>query len=124
MSVSCPKERRDEVPTLAVKDQEWMVHVLLVVAMVVATFLIAMGGVVGGIEVQKDFLRSAILAPLCEVDLEEDFGYPVARASRGGVLKPADGRLLARSAPLSGKEPHTTLSKGSSRRESESFWSS
>ena len=31
---------------------------------------------------------------------------------------------LARSAPLSGKEPQTILSSGSSRRESESFWSS
>jgi hypothetical protein len=31
---------------------------------------------------------------------------------------------LARSVPLSGKEPQTTLSKGSSRKEFESFWSS
>ncbi len=31
---------------------------------------------------------------------------------------------LAKSTPLWGKEPHTTLSKGSSRKEFESFWSS
>ena len=31
---------------------------------------------------------------------------------------------LASCAPLWGKEPHRSLSKGSSRKESESFWSS
>jgi hypothetical protein len=31
---------------------------------------------------------------------------------------------LAKAAPLSGREPHATFSKGSSRKESESFWSS
>jgi hypothetical protein len=96
---------------------------LLVVAMIVATFLIAVSGICGGIEVQKDLLRSAVPAPLCEVELKEDFGYPVARASCGRILRPADGRLAGEICSISGKEPHTTLSKGSSRRALESFWS-
>jgi hypothetical protein len=53
VGVSRPEERRDQVPALAVEDQERMVHVLLVVTVVVATFLIAVGGIVRGIEIQE-----------------------------------------------------------------------
>jgi hypothetical protein len=45
MGVARPQERTDKVPALSVEDEQGMVHVLLVVAMVVAAFLIAMGGI-------------------------------------------------------------------------------
>jgi hypothetical protein len=47
----------------------------------------------------------------------------VAAASVGRILSSLEiVGWLARSAPLSGKEPHANLSKGSSPKESESFW--
>jgi hypothetical protein len=41
MGVARPQERTDKVPTLAVEDEQGVVDVLLVVAVVVASFLIA-----------------------------------------------------------------------------------
>jgi hypothetical protein len=46
MSVSCPKERRYEVPTVAIEDEQGMVNVLPIVAVVVGTFLLSVSGIV------------------------------------------------------------------------------
>ena len=48
-----PQDRRDEVPGLAVEDEQGMVHVLPEVAVVGAPFLVAVGRIVGGVEVQE-----------------------------------------------------------------------
>src|SRR5215210_295176 len=93
VGVAGPQKRRDQVPALAVEDEQRMIHVLPIVAVVVGTFLLSMGGVVGRVEVQKHALRGALLPSLCEVKLEEDFGYLVARAYARGVLEAADGGL-------------------------------
>ena len=47
MGVARPQERRDQVSALAVEDEQGVVHVLPVVAVVEGALLIAMGGVVG-----------------------------------------------------------------------------
>jgi len=39
------------MPALAVEDEERMVHMLLVVAVVVAAFLLSVSGIVGRVEV-------------------------------------------------------------------------
>ncbi len=59
MSVARPQQRGYEVSALAIEDQKRMVHMLLVVAVVEAAFLLSMGGIVGRVEVQKDLLRRA-----------------------------------------------------------------
>ena len=51
MSVARPQERADQMPALAVEDEERMVHMLLVVAVVEAAFLLSVSGIVGRIEV-------------------------------------------------------------------------
>ena len=64
MGVARSQERRDQVPALAVEDEQGMVHVLPIVAVVVASLLIAVGGISGRVEIQDYPLRSAVLAPL------------------------------------------------------------
>src|SRR5215208_186661 len=93
VGVSCPQERRYEMPALAVEDDQRMVDVMLVVAVVVTTFLLPVGGIVRRVEVQQHPRRSAARLPLSHVELEENSGYSVARAYRGRVLHPRDGRL-------------------------------
>ena len=93
MGVAAPQQHADQMSTLAVEDAQRMVDVLLVVAVVVATFLITVGGICSRIEVQKHLLRSAIFAPLPHVESQERLSYSVARAPRGCVLEPRDGGL-------------------------------
>jgi hypothetical protein len=49
---SGPKERRDQVPVLTVEDEQRMIHMLAVVAMVVGVFLLSVSGIRGRVEVQ------------------------------------------------------------------------
>src|SRR5829696_3237645 len=93
MGVSRPQKRRDEVPAFSVEDDQRMVDVLPIVAVVVTVFLFSVDGICGCIEVQKHFLRSAVLPSLVQVAFEEDLGYLAARAPGGRVLHPTDGRL-------------------------------
>ena len=93
MSVARPKERADQVSTLTIEDQEWVVHLLSVIAMVEGAFLLSVYRIVGCIEVQKHLLGSTVLAPLFEIELEDDLGYLMAGASCGRVLEAREGRL-------------------------------
>jgi hypothetical protein len=95
MGVSRSQERRDEMSALAVEDDQRMVDVLPIVAVVVTTFLFSVDWICGRIEIQKHFLRSAILLSLIEVAFEEGLGYSAARASGSRVLHPRDGRLAS-----------------------------
>ena len=47
VGVARPQKRRYEVPRLPVEDEQGMVQVLLVVAVLVAPFLLAVGGICG-----------------------------------------------------------------------------
>jgi hypothetical protein len=93
VGVSRSKQRCDQVPALAVEDQKRMVDVLLVIAVVVGAFLIAVGRIVRGVEIQKHLLRRSVFASLAQVELEERLGYLVARAPCGCVLQARDGGL-------------------------------
>jgi hypothetical protein len=88
MSVARSQECADEVPAFAIEDEQGMVHVLFVVAVVEGAFLIAGGGSIGRVEIQEYLFRSAVLASLSEVEFEESFGYPLASTSGDRVLKP------------------------------------
>ena len=59
----------------------------VVSAVVVGAFLIPVGRVCGGVEVQKHPLRSALFGSLPQVELEERLGYLVTAADVRGVLK-------------------------------------
>ena len=64
MGVARPQESGDELTRLSIEDQERVIDVLPEVAVVVALFLIAMGGIIGGIEVQQNLLWSTILGAI------------------------------------------------------------
>jgi hypothetical protein len=66
------------VSALAVEDEQRVVDVLLVVAVVEGALLLSVGGICGSIEVQKYFLRSAVLLSLIQIELEENLGYLAA----------------------------------------------
>lgn len=51
MGVSRSEKRRHEVSRLAVEDDERMVHTLALITVVVAVFLLSVGGIVGRVEV-------------------------------------------------------------------------
>jgi hypothetical protein len=93
VGVARPQKCRDQVSALAVEDEQRVVDVLLVVAVVEGALLLSVGGICGSIKVQKYFLRSAIFLSLIQVELEENLGYLAARASGSRVLHPRDGRL-------------------------------
>jgi hypothetical protein len=125
MGIACSQESRDQLPRVPIEDQERVVDVLFEVAVVVALFLITVGGIVRCVEIEKDLLRGAIFAPLSHIQLTQGLGDLVAGASANRVLHILDMvGWLARSSPLSGKDPHASFKSGSARKELESFWSS
>src|SRR5215210_9284263 len=91
------------MPTLAVEDEQRMVHMLTVIAVVEGAFLLSVGGICGRVEVKQHLLGSAVPLSLSQVDLEEDFGCSVAGAYRGRVLHPRDGRLTGKVEAALGK---------------------
>lgn len=52
MGVSRPQQRRDEMPRLAVEDEQRIVHMLTVIAVVVRAFLLSVSGICGRVEVK------------------------------------------------------------------------
>jgi hypothetical protein len=64
--------------------------------MVVDAFLVAVGRVVGRIEVEQDPLRSTIFAALPDIELAEGKRHPVtATSATARVLKARDGGLAS-----------------------------
>ena len=57
-----PKDRGDEGLGLAVEDEQGKVLMLAVVAVVARALLLAVGRIVGRVEVEEDPLRDALLA--------------------------------------------------------------
>jgi hypothetical protein len=112
VGVARPQQRRDQVPRVAVEDEQGMVDVLLEVTVVVGAFLIAVGGVVRGIEVQHDLLRGAAFSPLSQIEFEDGSGYPVATAPRSRILRPRDGRLACQLGPVLGQGAANHLEQG------------
>jgi len=108
VGVARPQQSTDQVPALPVEDDQRMIHVLLVVAVanrtwLIGAFLIAVGGVCGGVEIQEHPLwSSAVFGPLSKVELEDGLGYSVATAPVGCVLKPREGRLARQISPALG----------------------
>jgi hypothetical protein len=93
MSIAGPQECRDELVCLTVEHHQRVVHVGLVVAVVVGSFLVAVGGVVCGVEVQQNPFGGAFFAPLPDVELAELLSDAQASLGVGGVLQPRDRRL-------------------------------
>jgi len=59
--VSRPQARRQQASAVALEDQHGMIHVLAVGAVEEAELLLAVSGIVGGIEIEQDLAAPADL---------------------------------------------------------------
>jgi hypothetical protein len=80
VSIAGPQNRCHQLARFAIKDQERMVHVLLVVAMLATAFLLAVGGLVRRVEVKQYLLRSSTF--LASYSLAGMYRSPIASAIR------------------------------------------
>ena len=94
--VSRTQSRRQQAFGVTLEDQHGVIHVLAVSAVEEAELLLAVGGIVGGIEVEQDL---AALADLLAAEADELLTQQVVAAhqiaSRGSVLPAAEGGLGA-----------------------------
>src|SRR5947209_1697160 len=77
-----------------------MVHMLLVVAVVSASFLIAVGRIIGGIGVDQDARRSPIAPTLVEVEGKQGRSQPAAGLPIDGILEAGECGLAGERAIL------------------------
>jgi hypothetical protein len=93
--VSRAQPRRQQASGVALEDQHGMIHVLPV-SVEEAELLLAMGGIVGGVEIEQDL---AALADLLAAEADELLAQPVVAAhqiaSRGSILPAAERGLGA-----------------------------
>jgi hypothetical protein len=108
-----------------------MIHVLAIVAVIGRPLLRAMGGIVGTVDVEHEVGGTAVLLPCAHVNgqkrvRQRGTGVPIYRVlqARERRLTGQVGLTLRTPAADSGRRPQTSLSKGSERRVSASFWSS
>src|SRR5208337_4323700 len=94
--VSRAQPRRQQTSSVALEDQHGVIHVLAVSAVEEAELLLAVGGIVGGVEIEQDL---AALANLLAAQSDELLPQPVVQAHQitGGrrVLPAAEGGLRA-----------------------------
>ena len=84
---------RDELARVPIEDQQRVVHVLAVVAVVGPPLLLPMGRIVRAVQIQQDVGGHARLLPLAQVDLPQRLGQPVAVPSGEAVLQAGEGGL-------------------------------
>ncbi len=92
--VSRPQARRQQASGVALEDQHGVIHVLAVSAVEEAELLLAVGGIVGGIEIEQDL---AALADLVAAEADELLAQQVVRAHQiagGRRVLPAAERGL------------------------------
>ena len=85
----------DELVGVAVEDEQGVVHVLAVVAVVAAALLLAVRRVVGAVQVEQHVGRDASRRALAflQVDRHQRLGQAVAGAAVDRVLQAREGRL-------------------------------
>jgi hypothetical protein len=91
--VARSQDGRDQLARLSVEDHKRVIDVLLEVTVIVALLLIAVGGIVRGIEVEQHLLRSTVLATLSDIHFAQSLGDPVAGTGADRILHPRDGGL-------------------------------
>ena len=112
-------------PRLAVEDEQGVVHVLPVVAVVGAPFLLPMRRIVRAVQIEHDVRRHALPFPLRQVDRAQGLGQAVAVPRRERILEAREGRLAGQvGVGLPASRPQTSFSSGSVRKVSASSWSS
>lgn len=90
------KDSRDELIGVTVKDQQRMDHVLLGVAIIGNTFLVAMCRIVGPIEVEHDPLWSPCASSFLQGAVDQGQGQAVTGFIVRGVVQPREGGLTGK----------------------------
>jgi hypothetical protein len=96
VGVAWSEHRRDQLAGVAVEDQEWVVHVLLIEAVVGDTLLVAMGGIVGAIDIDQHLAGWSVPAALADVEVDERDRQSLDGVAVDGVLQPGEGRLAGK----------------------------
>jgi hypothetical protein len=81
------QDRGDQLPGVRVEDEERMVHLLAVVAVVSRPLLLAVRRVVGAIEIEHQPAGSTVPLPLAHIDFHEGFGKLIAGVPIHRVLQ-------------------------------------
>jgi hypothetical protein len=100
--------------------------VLAVVAVVRHPLLLAVGRIVGPVQVQQDAGGRTGPPALADVQVRQRLGQPLDGMAVDRVLQPGERRLArqVRLGSLAGSRPQASLNAGSVRRVSASSWSS
>ncbi len=94
--VSRSQSRRQQASGVALEDQHRMIHVLVVGAVEEAELLLAMGGIVGGIDIQQDLAAFAdLLAAEANELIEQSIVQAHQIAGRRRILPATERRLGA-----------------------------
>ena len=88
-----PQHGGDELARLPVEDQQRVVHVLAIIAMVGHAFLPAVGRIVRAIKVEHDVRGHTIALPLLQVEPDQRHRQAVARLGIDGILQAGEGGL-------------------------------
>ena len=99
VGVARAQDGGDELVGVAVEDQQRVVHVLAVVAVVGGPLLLAVGRVVGPVQVEQDPRGRPAPLPLPEVDRAQGHGQAVAGRRPHRVLQAREGRLAGQVGP-------------------------
>jgi hypothetical protein len=81
------------VARVAVEDEQGVVHVLPIVAVVAYAFLLAMRGVVRPIEVQHNPLRRPGALALTDIQVDQGGRQGFNGVAIDGILQPGEGGL-------------------------------
>jgi hypothetical protein len=106
MTAPGAEDRRDQVAGVAIKDEQGMVHVLAIVAMVADAFLLPVRRVIGPIEVQDDALGRPRPFALADVEFEQGRRQRFDRVAIDRVLQAREGRLAGQRG--AGRRPAAT----------------
>jgi hypothetical protein len=93
VGIAGTQDRGDQLVGVAVEDEQRVVHVLAIVAVIARPFLRAVGRVVGRVEIEHDPRRGAAGGALAQIDQRQRPRDPVASAQRDGILQAREGRL-------------------------------
>lgn len=99
------QDRGDQLLGVAVEQQQRVVHMLAVVAVIGRPFLLTVGRVVGAVAVQQDTSGRSIGLPLAHVQRRQRVGEPLARPPVDAVLQPRQRRLTGQRVAGGGQLP-------------------
>jgi len=95
----------DKVVGVPVEDQQRMVPVLAVIAVVAAPLLLAVSWIVGAVQIEEHVVRHAAALAFLQVDGNQGLGQPVTRPSVDRILQARERGLARQVGAVLGQAP-------------------